>query len=144
MKIAAVCLLLAGCFDYRGLSAGLGDASSSVDASHSPDGAQVVDGAQTNIDLKTTTGSDLAQPPSDLSGSDLDPSCECSPGTTRMIGCGNCGTEMDTCGTDCRWAAGACTGEGVCSPGSTIANCIAMMDVRTCTGACTWGPCEIP
>ena len=43
---------------------------------------------------------------------------DCSPGEIGMGGvCGNCGAERRSCGTDCRWSAWACEGEGVCMAG---------------------------
>jgi hypothetical protein len=56
----------------------------------------------------------------------------CYPGS--VAGCGNCGTmACDSCG---QW--GGCTGQGVCSPGSTEYYGCYMGYLATCDGYCQW------
>ncbi|HQK51289.1 MAG TPA: hypothetical protein PLK60_08885, partial [Myxococcota bacterium] len=56
-------------------------------------------------------------------------------------GCGNCGQRSRTCTAACGWSEwGACTGEGLCTPGEVqtegCGNC--GQRSRTCTAACGW------
>lgn len=70
-----------------------------------------------------------------------DAEIECSPGMTRAMSCGACGSRMDSCGMDCRWANGMCSGGGSCMPGETesepCGNCGSR--TRTCGMDCAWG-----
>jgi hypothetical protein len=70
---------------------------------------------------------------------------ECALGASRTVDCGNCGTRTDTCNSiTCTWKAGACLGEGECTPGDVetlAASCTAPGKVRsrTCSSKCRWG-----
>ena len=86
-------------------------------------------------------------------GGSCDYSPDCSP-LSESEGCGNCGTQTRTrdtlcCGGCTDWSAwSSCTGEGVCSPGSTDAQGVSCgsgiclggkVQVRTCQSNCLWG-----
>ncbi|MBI2394313.1 MAG: hypothetical protein HYV09_32375 [Deltaproteobacteria bacterium] len=66
--------------------------------------------------------------------------------------CGKCGTRTRTCVAPGTWGAwGACTGEGVCTPGevasvSTACGGALEKKTKTCTTSCTWGAdvCALP
>ncbi len=57
--------------------------------------------------------------------------------------CGNCGTQTRTCVNGTWSAFGACTGEGVCSPGATQ-SCSITGGTETCSAACAWSACTCP
>ena len=74
----------------------------------------------------------------------------CTPGQTLEVGCGNCGTQVAVCQSDCNWGGlGACVGSGECSAAeiqtetSQIAcgNCGVQHRERSrvCTGSCSFG-----
>lgn len=68
----------------------------------------------------------------------------CLPGTMDNASCGFCGHVARTCQSDCSWAAGSCTGTGMCSPGdvqfAASVSCDAGLGrTRTCDGVCMWG-----
>ena len=68
---------------------------------------------------------------------------ECTPGTTeRGSSCGNCGTQTRTCSSQGKWGAWSCTGQGVCSPGTTQ-SCGASecKGTQTCSNRCSWNSC---
>lgn len=70
-----------------------------------------------------------------------DAEVECTMGMTRAMSCGACGTRMDSCGADCRWSSGMCSGGGSCMPGENqserCGNCGSRS--RSCQADCTWG-----
>jgi hypothetical protein len=72
---------------------------------------------------------------------DLVPCGVCVPGAQRTNACGNCGTVTDTCGMNCQWAAGSCTGQGPCVPNSTQQGGCAACLLQTCGGNCQWSAC---
>jgi hypothetical protein len=66
--------------------------------------------------------------------------CSCAMGPATQA-CGNCGTQTRSCNADGSWSAwGACTGEGVCAPGTTQACDDA--GTQTCGSACAWSACS--
>jgi len=80
----------------------------------------------------------------DLAVLDLAAPCgACSPGAQRMVSCGNCGTETDTCTMACQWAAGACVGSGPCSPGVTQPGTCDQCSQQTCGNNCQWSACAL-
>lgn len=75
--------------------------------------------------------------------SETDAGCAgvCSPGATRTVSCGKCGSEVDTCSSSCTWIAGSCTGEtGVCAPTDTrmVACGHCGTETDTCSATCAW------
>ncbi|HHH27392.1 MAG TPA: hypothetical protein ENK57_03445 [Polyangiaceae bacterium] len=67
--------------------------------------------------------------------------CTCEPGSVVTDSCGNCGTRVDTCGTDGTFTMGACVGEGPCAAGTieqgaACGRCGTLQ--RTCGVACGW------
>ncbi len=67
----------------------------------------------------------------------------CIPGSRRNVGCGNCGTAIETCDACGQWgSAGACTSQGVCSPGATRS--CNTYGTETCSGSCGWESCSCP
>jgi hypothetical protein len=72
----------------------------------------------------------------------------CVPGTSVTVGCGDCGTRIDTCSNSCQWMTGSCGGQGVCSPGDSQSCCpcgsagCGCGGEAICTSSCTWGSCE--
>ncbi len=80
--------------------------------------------------------------PRPIPSTDCSTTCQCTPGQTQSQGCGNCGTQSRTCGSNCMWGSwGTCSGQGSCSPGQTqtqgCGNCGSQS--RTCTSSCQWG-----
>ena len=80
------------------------------------------------------------------------PTGVCTPNTTRTVGCGRCdtGSETQTCGSNCQWQAGTCTGESGCDPGTSArvpcGACLERLDNcnNNCqmeTGACNLSTC---
>jgi len=67
----------------------------------------------------------------------------CAAGDSELgAACGNCGTLMRTCNTQCDWDAWTCTNEGECAVGSldTGGPCgNGGTEQRTCQNDCTWG-----
>ena len=84
---------------------------------------------------------DLAVP--DLSAVDLAPCGVCKPGDQRMVACGNCGMEADTCGMNCQWSAGACNGQGACAPRAKQGGGCDACSEQTCGNNCQWGVCQL-
>jgi hypothetical protein len=76
--------------------------------------------------------------------------CACTPGQTQTQGCGNCGTQSRTCGSNCQWGSwSGCAGQGPCSPGQTESRacCDCGSESRTCQSSCQWsdwGSCSGP
>lgn len=87
---------------------------------------------------------------SDLPSTQCETSCACSPGQQERRGCGNCGTQTRTCGSNCQWGGwGGCDGQGVCAAGSTQSEpcCDCGQRTRRCNGSCQWdgwGDCGGP
>jgi hypothetical protein len=139
MRFAVLCFLLAGCFDYRGLSAGLGDASDVVSSDMvSTDADQTGDASDGVADMVFIFTNDLTLIQSDLGGTDLSPNCECSPGTARTRLCSICSAATDACGTDCKWALGSCAQQGACSPGDTNMSSCQSGYAWECSSMCMW------
>jgi formylglycine-generating enzyme required for sulfatase activity len=65
----------------------------------------------------------------------------CSPFQIRNVVCGNCGTNVQTCGGGGVWQGGTCVGEGACAAGATR-SCGPSGASQTCTTACQWGGCS--
>lgn len=84
-----------------------------------------------------------------VSGSCVDPGActgECTPGEMRDLGaCGNCGRQVQLCGSDCRYQPSACSSEGECAPGVEDTQMEMCPDGETrtrsrqCSAACAWG-----
>lgn len=79
------------------------------------------------------------------SACDAPTDCACTGDGTQTIPCGRCGMQTQRC-VGGEWTnEGACTGEGVCTPGATdtgseaCGTCGTQMLTRTCTGNCAWG-----
>jgi hypothetical protein len=71
-------------------------------------------------------------------------SCDCAASDPpRMVPCGFCGTQRQTC-VDGRWTDdGTCMNPGTCTPGATEMGGACGMcgrEVRTCEDSCSWGP----
>ncbi len=71
---------------------------------------------------------------------------ECEPGDTHGAGCGNCGTQTQTCTDQCSWGSwSSCTNQGSCTPGDVdlqnqgCGNCGTQARTRNCQDNCTWG-----
>jgi hypothetical protein len=60
----------------------------------------------------------------------------CAPGDMQSVGCGNCGTQMDTCGSDGNWVQGTCGGQGVCATGAL--RCGGGNQPQLCNSMCQW------
>lgn len=77
-------------------------------------------------------------------------SCQCSPGQTQNLACGNCGTQTRVCGSNCQWGSwSSCQGQGPCVPGATENQncCDCGTQSRSCQSNCQWGgwsPCAGP
>ena len=76
-------------------------------------------------------------------------SCECTPaGLEDSESCGNCGARSRQCRDDLTWSDwSACSGEGVCAPGSASSQPCGDCGTqwRSCSATCTWegwGACE--
>ncbi len=81
------------------------------------------------------------RPAVDSSGTDV--ARECETGAAETEDCGKCGKRTRTCSSAATWSSwGACTGEGVCSPGETQTDsgvCTGRnVRTRTCTSTCAW------
>lgn len=98
---------------------------------------RAADSAGTDLAVADLAAPDLAVP--DLSTPDLAPCGVCKPGEQRLVACGNCGMETDTCTMACQWSAGACNGQGACAPNAMMGcgNC----GTATCGNNCQWGAC---
>ncbi|RLB50908.1 MAG: hypothetical protein DRJ42_17935 [Deltaproteobacteria bacterium] len=71
--------------------------------------------------------------------------CTCEPGTVVTETCGNCGTQVNTCGTDGTFTMGGCVGEGTCAAGEieqggACGQCGTLQ--RTCGASCGWSDFE--
>ncbi|HQF23772.1 MAG TPA: hypothetical protein PL065_09950 [Polyangiaceae bacterium] len=67
--------------------------------------------------------------------------CACTPGAKENRGCGQCGTQSRTCGSNCQWEGwGACTGQGPCAAGTSEKRncCDCGTQSRSCTSSCQW------
>ena len=108
------------------------------------DGGALFDAAVPDLAPDGGAGGDLSlpSPTPDLAAPDLAPCGMCSPGDQRMIPCGNCGMETDTCTKGCQWSAGACNGQG-CAPGSTQAGGCDQCSQQTCGNDCKWSACAL-
>ncbi len=68
----------------------------------------------------------------------------CMAGEFGTTSCGMCGTQSAFCNTSCQWVpGGACTGEGVCVPGTTVRTAMGCPPGQTrlamCDGTCALG-----
>lgn len=78
-------------------------------------------------------------------GVDAGPPGECSPGDGRMVPCGGCGTQAQTCSGGSWVAAGECMETPLCMPGATedqseaCGMCGTHTRTRTCLGCDGWG-----
>ncbi|MBN2695074.1 M23 family metallopeptidase, partial [bacterium] len=80
--------------------------------------------------------------PHNIPSATCESTCACTPGQVQTQGCGNCGVQSRTCGSNCQWGSwGGCTNQGVCSPASTqnqgCGNC--GNQIRSCNNSCQWG-----
>ncbi len=75
------------------------------------------------------------------SGSQASCGGQCSPSQTRSVPCGNCGTDMQTCGPSGTWVgSGTCSGQGACAASATQA--CNTYGTETCSSTCAWGTCS--
>ena len=77
----------------------------------------------------------------DCTGGPDDP-FTCVLAAQEQQGCGLCGSQLRTCNGSCTWDPwGACTGQGVCSPGQTGSQPCGLCGTqsRTCSAQCQWG-----
>jgi hypothetical protein len=61
------------------------------------------------------------------------------PGATERVACGMCGTLERFCNAMRRWESGACTGEGMCAPGTSTTRPCGRCGTRTvrCSDTCS-------
>jgi hypothetical protein len=81
--------------------------------------------------------------PHNMPSTACEPTCQCNPGDVQPGGCGNCGTNERTCGSDCHWGAwSTCVGQGECGAGSVDSRpcCDCGTETRLCSPQCAWEP----
>lgn len=79
---------------------------------------------------------------SSLPGTECENNCACSPGASERRGCGRCGSQTRTCGSNCQWGGwSGCSGEGPCQAGESQSEpcCDCGTRSRLCNNSCQWG-----
>lgn len=79
---------------------------------------------------------------SSLPSTQCESTCACSPGARETRGCGRCGSQSRTCGSNCQWGGwGSCGGQGPCQAGDKQSEpcCDCGTRSRTCNNSCNWG-----
>jgi sulfatase modifying factor 1 len=64
----------------------------------------------------------------------------CAPSQTHPIGCGNCGTNTQTCSSSGAWQDATCTGQGACA--QNLTQSCNTYGTQTCSSSCAWGGCS--
>ncbi len=79
---------------------------------------------------------------SSLPSTQCEQTCACNPGAKETRGCGRCGSQSRTCGSNCQWGGwGNCNGQGPCQAGDKQSEscCDCGTRTRTCNNSCNWG-----
>ncbi|MFO0650369.1 MAG: hypothetical protein U0326_29365 [Polyangiales bacterium] len=155
--LMAATLLVGACGGTNVGPTGPGDATVSTDVLPRTDALPMSDRADVNV-MDTPTIEDAPRPadgptpgdtltPTDDGPSDAEVATACSrPGVIERVGCGLCGTLERFCNATRMWEYGACSGEGVCTPGTTTPQACGRCGTRQarCSDRCvldTSAPC---